>query len=536
MIAFCWTAFLAGPISIAWLIAHYGVNVAVQDEIRIGAFLVRNHGRLFPVAADLFAQHNESRKVFPRLIFFYLAGLTGWNVKYEMVVSLVLACGIAVVIGILARRTLPDRDAALVATALAVLMLFSPVQWWNWLFGIQIVVFIPLLMLVVALLAATSRLSLTSRMVIAAACCLIATYSYANGMLLWVLAGIALFARAEDRRPLFVAVWLALFGAAIGSYFFGYQRPPMSPAMVSPLSRPVELAEYVLAFIGHPLSWADSLTPSVVMGAAATAIFVTLAIRARRSALPWTLLGCYTIVSAGVTAAGRLGNGIQTAVEPRYATFAIPIWIAVVMLAAAAMPRGRAIGAILLLALHAMAVHAAWPPIRESYRDHLVARAATQFSSVLPDRSLLQRLVETDVDLAGTTVAALSRIGYVNPPIVESELVQSLRAAGDSKAQGVFEGVLRLSPRETVLYGWARLPDGRPADAVLIARVAADGDHVVALSERTIQRPDRPGMGWDLPLTRRLAIPGSEYHAYAYDTATRRAYSLAGSLRVARRE
>ncbi|MGZ5476291.1 MAG: hypothetical protein ACXW29_08165, partial [Thermoanaerobaculia bacterium] len=309
VIAFFWTAFLAGPISIAWLIARHGVNVAVQDQIRIGAFLVRNHGRFFPAAADLFAQHNESRKVFPRLIFFYLAGLTGWNVKYEMAVSLVIACGIAVVIGILARRTLPDRDTALVATALAVLLLFSPVQWWNWLFGIQIVVFIPLLMLVVALLAATGRLSLTSRMVIAAACCLIATYSYANGMLLWVLVGIALLARAEDRRPLFVGVWLALFGAAIGSYFFGYQRPPMSPPMVSPLSRPVELAEFVLAFIGHPLSWADSLTPSVLMGAAATAIFVTLAIRAGRSALPWTLLGCYTIISAGVTAAGRLANG-----------------------------------------------------------------------------------------------------------------------------------------------------------------------------------------------------------------------------------
>ena len=81
-------ACLGAPLSIAWLIVRYGVNVAVQDQIRIGAFLVRNHDRFFPALADLFAQHNESRKIFPRLIFFYLARLTHWNVKYEMAVSL----------------------------------------------------------------------------------------------------------------------------------------------------------------------------------------------------------------------------------------------------------------------------------------------------------------------------------------------------------------------------------------------------------------------------------------------------------------
>ena len=81
------------------------------------------------------------------------------------------------------------------------------------------------------------------------------------------------------------------------------------------------------------------------------------------------------------------------------------------------------------------------------------------------------------------------------------------------------------------MYGWALLPDGRLADAVLIAR---DG-RIVAISERTIARPDRPGPGWDLPVTQALAIPGAVYNAYAYDTSTGRAYQLAGLVRAGRR-
>src|SRR5437763_6853375 len=110
-------AAVGAPLSIAWLIVRYGVNVAVQDQIRIGAFLIRNHNRIFPSLADLFAQHNESRKFFPRLIFFYLPRLTHWNVKYEMGVSLILACLALVAIGVLARRTIPSPDVALLATA-----------------------------------------------------------------------------------------------------------------------------------------------------------------------------------------------------------------------------------------------------------------------------------------------------------------------------------------------------------------------------------------------------------------------------------
>jgi len=524
---------LAAPFPVLWIIVRFGVNVPIQDQIDIGAFLVRNHDRLFPAFSELFAQHNESRKIIPRLIIFYLARLTNWNVKYEMVTQVAIACGTVAAIWFLARRSLGDR--ALPATALSALLILSPVQWWNWLFGIQIVVFLPMLMLTVALAVAGSQLRLLSRTVLAALCCLIATYSYANGMLLWILVAVALFGRREDRRPAMFVAWVVAGAVTIGTYFIGYQRPPVSPTLISPLNHPLSAAAFVLAFLGHSLTWTGVLAVSVIIGAAGAGLFALFAFRARWAGLPWILIGSYAFLSAGAAAMGRLGFGMWAALEPRYTTFAAGFWVALVMLSAMeAGPtlsrpgpaKSRTYVSLVILALHVVAAVAVLPKIRESNRDRLIARAAVQLCRVLPDQSLFQRLVYRDPAHAIPIVSALSDIGYLNPPLVTSP---AIRAAGTT--HGAFEGVLRTSPGQWVMYGWALLPDGRPADAVVITR---DG-RVVALSERTIGRPDRPGPGWDLPVTQRLAVPGAAYNAYAYDTSSGRAYHLAGSLRTQRR-
>lgn len=515
---------LASPIPALLMIFRFGVDVPVEDQIDIGAFLVRNHERLFPLLTDLFAQHNESRKVIPRLIVFYLAHLTQWNVKYEMAAQVAMACGTVAAIWIVARRLL--GDVAPPATALCALLVLSPVQWWNFLFGIQIVVFIPMLMLAAALAVAGGERALPWRVMVAASCCAIATYSYANGMLLWFLVAIALFSRPGDRRLPMIFLWAVTTAVTIGTYFLGYHRPPVSPLLISPLQRPMDAARFVLAFLGHSLAWSDALSVSVTIGALGVVVFGVLAWRERRAwpaALPWFLIGTYSLVSAGAAATGRLGFGEQAAIEPRYTTFAAGFWVAIVMLAAMALPRGRTLGAAVLLILHVSAAIAVIPKIRESNRDRLVARTAMQFVTVLPDTSLFRRLIYRDPQHAIPIIASLARIGYIHPPPTGSPIVRS-----SGVTRGALEGVLRGGPQRWLLYGWALLPDGRAADAVLITRQ----DRLVAISERTIGRPDRPGPGWDLPLTPQLAVPGTVLTALAYDTSTRRAYRLSGVLRI----
>ncbi|NJM28325.1 MAG: hypothetical protein HC856_09140 [Pseudanabaena sp. RU_4_16] len=77
------------------LIVKYSVNVPFQDQWAIARLLPKwLEGTLS--FGDLIAQHNESRKFFPRLIFLALAQFTHWDVRYEMLISFLLACIVAV--------------------------------------------------------------------------------------------------------------------------------------------------------------------------------------------------------------------------------------------------------------------------------------------------------------------------------------------------------------------------------------------------------------------------------------------------------
>jgi hypothetical protein len=43
---------------------------------------------------DLWAQHNEHRLLFPKIIMLVLARSTGWDIRYELALNLLLAIGI----------------------------------------------------------------------------------------------------------------------------------------------------------------------------------------------------------------------------------------------------------------------------------------------------------------------------------------------------------------------------------------------------------------------------------------------------------
>src|SRR6185369_16734463 len=135
------------------------------------------------------------------------------------------------------------------------------------------------------------------------------------------------------------------------------------------ITHPFEAVQFVLAFLGHPLSWTDAIWPNVVIGLVGVLLFVGFIAALRGAALPWALIGSYAIISACATALGRLGFGDWAALEPRYTSFALALWVANVMLAAMCLTSLRALSAFALLILHVLAAYSVWPKIRESNRD-----------------------------------------------------------------------------------------------------------------------------------------------------------------------
>ena len=77
------------------LILKYSVNVPFWDQFGTAPYIYRYFAHAHLSFGELIAQHNESRLLFPRLISIGLASLTGWNVRYEMLITFFLACMIS---------------------------------------------------------------------------------------------------------------------------------------------------------------------------------------------------------------------------------------------------------------------------------------------------------------------------------------------------------------------------------------------------------------------------------------------------------
>src|SRR5262245_31785669 len=111
---------------------------------------------------DLFAQQNEFRSFFPNLVFVFLGSLSKGDVRLSMLATFLVACLVSFNIYRIAiyRIARLQRDAAptsaLVAYMLANLMIFSPVQYENWLQGQQLMFFGPIACLSACLLIALS--------------------------------------------------------------------------------------------------------------------------------------------------------------------------------------------------------------------------------------------------------------------------------------------------------------------------------------------------------------------------------------------
>src|SRR5215468_5425056 len=75
---------LAPPFLIGILIFKYGVDSPVMDEWDGTAPLFEKMADGSLRFGDFFAQHNEHRIFFPRLIFFALGRLTHWDVRAEV--------------------------------------------------------------------------------------------------------------------------------------------------------------------------------------------------------------------------------------------------------------------------------------------------------------------------------------------------------------------------------------------------------------------------------------------------------------------
>lgn len=281
---------------------------------------------------DLWKQHNEHRWPVPRLLF--IADLAAFQFRsvLPLPASVLTLFAHALLLVSLARRAVPTGPPwSAAAVAVVFLLLFSASQIAN--------LELPLgFAFLFASFAASCACAAFARAVRAAnpdgrwlaaalLAATLASFSNANGLVIWpVLALLALWLLVPARGWGMLG---AVAAVVLGSYLWGYRRPPGLPEPLYALLQPLELVRFVCLFLGSPFRAAGESFAGLA-GALALAGFAALAWRTRgsRSGSAAALLGIvlFAFGSAGMVALGRVGTERGMPLDSRYASVALVAW------------------------------------------------------------------------------------------------------------------------------------------------------------------------------------------------------------------
>ena len=340
-----WLLASAGPPAVlVVLVACCAVNVPYWDQWDLlPDVAAAQQGDLD--LGSLWRQHSSHRIPLPRLLIIGLSLASGWDVRVEMAMEIVLAAGLWALLLVLARITLGgtavERRLGPVAVLLS-LLVFNPNQWEAWTWGIQLVAFLNVLGVVFATWALARPPISVRHLGLAAGGCLVATLSFSSGLLSWIALA-PLVASSGGRRWVRLAAWCGIASTTWVVYLVGYQGPQGGLADV--LRTPRLLLYYLLAYVGSPvLGWQGRWSiPAGGLLLVALAV-VVLALWHRGSParhvpeLAWLGLAGYVMLTACVTAVGRLGDGVGQALSSRYITSTNLLWATVVVLVARLLP------------------------------------------------------------------------------------------------------------------------------------------------------------------------------------------------------
>jgi hypothetical protein len=346
-----WPLALAPLAILIWIVSRYSVDVPFYDQWEFVPLLDKMYqGQL--TFGDLWAQFNEHRIFFPKLLMLGLAWLTHWNIRFENAASIVLAIGIFLLLLAQIRATaralgINQLRWAIPACALVV---FSISQFENWLWGWQVQIFLGLLAALGTILLLAKQPFGWGKFAGSALLAFVATFSFANGILVWPI-GLALIWLAHRGLPASRAalvIWSAAAMLSLWLYVRDYHAPPDHPSPTVLFHHPLAYITYLLRLLGGTCAQYGNenggilpdKTFALVVGMAALAILgwagwkvITRFTGEHRSALlPYFALAAYSLGTALMITTGRAAIGTAQSMASRYCSLIGPLWFSIIIL------------------------------------------------------------------------------------------------------------------------------------------------------------------------------------------------------------
>lgn len=345
------------PFSIlVFKIVRHGFFFPFWDEWYLAKWLDMSYAGNLSFA-QLWAQHNEHRLIFPKLLLISLARITKWSVACELGTSIFLGLFMWLFLTRLVFRTagsLEQNKPYWVLPALS-MFVFSWVQMENWVWGWQVQIFLCMATAVAGICALSGQRVSWLRFATATILGIAASFSFACGLLYWVAALPLLFFSREENRKVRIArllIWFATTALVFQLYFMDYTKPVWTVSVAQPDKQLLDFVRYIILALGSPvtgtfsaLSQMDQPTQLTfshyAAGSAGICLFLFLCAHLlikKRACMPvlapFFALAAFSVGSALLTGFGRLAVDLSQALSSRYSTFSIPFWCALVGLAA----------------------------------------------------------------------------------------------------------------------------------------------------------------------------------------------------------
>ncbi len=435
--------------------------------------------------SELWRQHNESRKLFPRLLYLGLYLPAGWDVRYGMVLTFAWVCAGSIGLYLLLRQGV-SGPIALAGFIFMNLLLFSPRQYENFLYSIEGENFTPAFALIFALLCNLRVKSFRNRALLNGFLALVSTYTCANGMLLWFLAWPLALGSLEPvrQRRLWRFVYLLTAVVAVTLYFVGYRHPPETPSFVFGGSQLPRVLHYLAIWLGNLfISPAPAIVGIVVLTAFIGLAVITVSKSWRsdytRSCYPWLALGSYALISGAITASGRVGYGVGVAFDVRYVAFSVFLYVAIIGLCCCLWQQTEGWSYLKAAALTggSLLILGGWLFTYGKEMPLLGSRTAEQKHLELVTRWSLAIPTNPDLKLLSPYPETLERISILSqhqrlrPPPVSAALVKLVNQTPvpDKTVAGYLDEVTLKSGGRLLVQGWAQLPRlVVPADGVVL--------------------------------------------------------------------
>ena len=323
------------PIADQWLMAHF-FDYYFHDSLSFSHF---------------WNQYNEHRIVFPKLIMLGLGLLTGYNVLYENALSVIFGLSsFFIVVWHLHRNKevmIPEPVHKWLYVMLSCLI-FSLYQYIIWFFGFQMQWLLNVLAIWAGAFIVSNCITNIRNFIYLILIGLAASFSSANGLLYWIVLGLVFLLkkwRGGARKEYTAAIAsFFIFTLILVVYLIGYQKPASHPDPWYVLKHPLEYIHYIFAFIGSPFTKARNLAPGLgeilratVFGMAGVILFFFFGVynyikkpaEEIRPQLFFIFAGLYSLATAAMIALGRVGFGVDQAIESRYGCVSIMLWCSV---------------------------------------------------------------------------------------------------------------------------------------------------------------------------------------------------------------